>query len=304
MFRHQRVCGWCPCSVVRPAAGVLYSYWGRLGSDAVWSGRCIHFEGTCCFCLQGYCIRPKLTLTLQCVGLPPVCNRLPTRRACYVGVSLLVYPPLSLLVHRKRCVASAPVRDIRKLFHTFRPKSCAVLNVTSCRFARACLLLTWCVVLTAVLFCADNGVYIIWQLCCFCIHGPLLLVDSMYHNNGVVFIYTINILLITDSNHHSSVVFIYTIHILLIRDSNQHNDNIVFTYTPRFVDNLQYVPWQQCCFCIHCAPPAVTYISCISRSRVRPSTPARRRVHYKKGTEAQPYRPPLWGTLLTTPRKL
>ena len=57
---------------------------------------------------RGIVLGQSLTLTLQCVESPPVCNRLQARRTCYVGVSLFVYPPLSLLVLKKRCVASAP----------------------------------------------------------------------------------------------------------------------------------------------------------------------------------------------------
>jgi hypothetical protein len=59
---------------------------------------------------RGTGLGQSLTLALQYVGLPPVCTsiRLQTRRACYVGVCLLVYPSLSLLVLRKICVASAP----------------------------------------------------------------------------------------------------------------------------------------------------------------------------------------------------
>ena len=57
---------------------------------------------------RGIGLGQSLTLAPQYVGLPPVCIRLQTRRACYVGVGILVYPSLSLLVLRKRYVASAP----------------------------------------------------------------------------------------------------------------------------------------------------------------------------------------------------
>ena len=222
MFRHQRFCGRCPRCVVHSVAGEVYSYWGRLGSDVVWSGRCIHSEGTCCHCLQGYWIIPKFD---PCTAVRRITAGLYStvdspRLLCGCGstcISICNSPG----TRKEMCSFRSKNytgRYIRKLFHTFRSKSCAVLNVTSCRIAKALPASTLCVVLTAVLFSADNRVCNMTALM-FLYTWPTFVSRQYYHNSGVVFIYTIHILLITDSNHH--------------------NNGVVFIYTPHFVDNGQ-----------------------------------------------------------------
>ena len=57
------------------------------------------------------------------------------------------------------------------------------------------------------------------------------------------------------------MLFSYTLHALLIMDSIYSDKSVVFIYT----NHVLLITYSMCpdnsCFCIHCAPPAVTYKS-------------------------------------------